>query len=306
MIHEPVLLKESVELLTTKLDGSYFDGTAGFGGHSSEILKRISYKGRLIATDKDYNAFIYCKNFFANDSRFSIYNTSFKNIDTISKLEFIEKFDGIFADLGVSSFQLDNVESGFTFREDSSLDLRMNKQEGFTASDFLNQSSQEKIADVLFQYGEEKNSRTIAKKIVELRNNEKIESSKQIVDLIKKITPERFVNKTLSRVFQALRILVNDELNELKEFLSKSVNLLSDNGRIAIITFHSLEDRIVKDFFKYESLKCVCPPGTPVCICNKKQTLQLITKKPIMPSDDEIKRNKRSRSAKLRVAEKIN
>lgn len=305
MIHEPVLLKESVELLTIKLNGIYFDGTAGFGGHSSEILKRISYKGRLIATDKDYNAFIYCKNQFANDSRFSIYNTSFKNIDTISKLEFIEKFDGIFADLGVSSFQLDNVESGFTFREDSSLDLRMNKESSFTASDFLNNSSQEEIANVLFQFGEEKNSKNIAKKIIELRKKEKIESSAQIVELVKGITPERYVIKTLTRVFQALRIFVNDELNELKEFLQKAVNLLNTEGRIAIISFHSLEDRIVKDFFKYESLNCVCPPGTPICICGKKQTLKLITKKPITPSEEELKRNKRSRSAKLRVAEKI-
>lgn len=305
MIHEPVLLKESVELLTTKLDGIYFDGTAGFGGHSSEILKRISYKGRLIATDKDYNAFIYCKELFANDSRFSIYNTSFINIDTISKLEFIEKFDGIFADLGVSSFQLDKVDSGFTFREDSSLDLRMNKESGITAAEFLNNSSQEEIANVLFQFGEEKNSREIAKKIIELKKNEKIVSSAQIVELIKKITPERFVTKTLSRVFQALRIFVNNELNELKEFLLKSVNLLNIEGRIAIITFHSLEDRIVKEFFKNESLKCICPPGTPICICGKKQTLKLITKKPITPLEEEINKNRRSRSAKLRVAEKI-
>ncbi|MCX7876634.1 MAG: 16S rRNA (cytosine(1402)-N(4))-methyltransferase RsmH [Melioribacteraceae bacterium] len=305
MIHEPVLLKESVELLTTKLDGIYFDGTAGFGGHSSEILKRISYKGRLIATDKDNTAFNFCKNKFANESRFSIYNTSFNNIDTIAKLEFIEKFDGIFADLGVSSFQLDNVEAGFTFREDSSLDLRMNKQDGFTASDFLNNASQEEIANVLFQFGEEKNSRIISKKIIELRNKEKIISSKQIVDLIKTITPERFITKTLSRVFQALRIYINDELNELKKFLTKAVDLLADDGRIGIITFHSLEDRIIKEFFKYESLTCICPAGTPICICNKKQTLKIITKKPIVPSEEEIKSNKRSRSAKLRVAQKI-
>lgn len=305
MIHEPVLLKESVDFLTTKIDGTYFDGTAGFGGHSSEILKRISYKGRLIATDKDQTAFSFCKEKFAKDSRFSIYNTSFKNIDTISKLEFIENFDGIFADLGVSSFQLDNVESGFTFREDSSLDLRMNKEENFTASDFLNSASQEEIAKVIYEFGEEKKSRLIAKKIVELRTKEKIESSFQLKNVIENITPERFVNKTLARVFQALRIHINNELDELKEFLTKSVKLLAKEGRIAIITFHSLEDRIVKEFFKYESLSCICPPESPICTCGKKQTLKLITKKPIIPTEEEIKTNRRARSAKLRVAEKI-
>lgn len=305
MIHEPVLLKESVDFLTTKIDGIYFDGTAGFGGHSSEILNRISYKGRLIATDKDQSAFHYCKQKFANDSRFSIYNTSFKDIDSVSKIEFIENFDGIFADLGVSSFQLDNVDSGFTFREDSSLDLRMNKQVGFTAADFLNKAPADDIIKVLFEYGEEKNSKLIVKKIAELRSKEKIQTTFQIKKIIEDLTPERFVNKTLARVFQALRIYVNDELNELKEFLDKSVKLLSANGIIAVITFHSLEDRIVKEKFKYESLSCICPPGTPVCICGKQQNLKIITKKPILPSEDEINKNRRSRSAKLRVAQKI-
>ena len=305
MIHTPVLLKESVDLLTTKIDGKYFDGTAGFGGHSTEILYRISSKGRLIATDKDQSAFDYCKNKFVDDKRYSIYNTSFKNIDTISKIEFIEKFDGIFADLGVSSFQLDNVEAGFTFREDSSLDLRMNRQEGFTATDFLSDASADSIAKILFEFGEERNSRLIAKKIVELRLKEKITRTFQIKKIIEEITPERFVNKSLARVFQALRIYVNDELGELREFLDKSVDLLNVNGRIAVLTFHSLEDRIVKEKFKYESLSCVCPPGMPICVCEKKQKLKLITSKPIVPTENEIENNRRSRSAKLRVAERV-
>lgn len=305
MIHTPVLLKESVDLLTTKIDGKYFDGTAGFGGHSTEILYRISSKGRLIATDKDQSAFDYCKNKFVDDKRYSIYNTSFKNIDTISKIEFIEKFDGIFADLGVSSFQLDNVEAGFTFREDSSLDLRMNRKEGFTASDFLSDASADSIAKVLFEFGEERNSRLIAKKIVELRLKEKITRTFQIKKIIEEITPERFVNKSLARVFQALRIYVNDELGELREFLDKSVDLLNVKGRIAVLTFHSLEDRIVKEKFKYESLSCICPPGMPICVCEKKQKLKLITSKPIVPTENEIENNRRSRSAKLRVAERV-
>lgn len=305
MIHQPVLLKESVDFLTTKIDGIYFDGTAGFGGHSTEILKKISSKGRLIATDKDQSAFEHCKRLFSGDARYSIFNTSFKNIDTISKIEFIENFDGIFADLGVSSFQLDNIEAGFTFREDTSLDLRMNKQERISASEFLNSADKDEIARVLFEYGEEKNSRSIARKIVESRKTEKFERTFQLRKIIEDLTPQRFVTKSLSRVFQALRIYVNDELEELKTFIDKSVPLLSVGGRIAFITFHSLEDRIVKEKFKYESLSCICPPGTPVCICGKKQTLKLVTHKPVTPSENEIENNRRSRSAKLRVAEKV-
>ncbi len=305
MIHEPVLLKESVDLLTTRIDGFYFDGTVGFGGHSSEILSRISLKGRLIATDKDQSAIDYCKQKFCLDNRFSVYNTSFTNIDTIAKMEFIDKFDGIFADLGVSSFQLDNAEAGFTFREDAYLDLRMKKDEGISAADFLNSASQEEIARVIFEYGEERNSRLIAKKIVDFRLSQRILRTSELKKIIEDITPARFGIKSLSRVFQALRIHVNDELNDLKTFLDKAVNLLSPRGRIGIITFHSLEDRIVKEKFKYESLSCVCPPRIPICVCGKKQTLKLISGKPIIPSEEEVAKNKRSRSAKLRVAEKL-
>jgi len=305
MIHKPVMLKECVDLLTTKVDGTYFDGTAGFGGHATEILNRISSKGQLIATDKDQSAFDYCRSKFAYDKRYNIYNTSFKNIDTISKIEFIEKFDGIFADLGVSSFQLDNIEAGFTFREDSSLDLRMNKKEGFSASYYLNEASQENIAKVLFEFGEEKNSRAIARKIVELRQKEKVTRTFQLKKIIEDLTPERFVTKSLARVFQALRIYVNDELGELKEFLDKAVQLLNEKGRIAVLTFHSLEDRIVKEKFKYESLSCICPPGTPICICGKQKKLKLITTKPVVPTEYEIENNRRARSAKLRVAERV-
>lgn len=303
--HVPVLLKESVDLLVTNDKGIYFDGTIGFGGHSSEILKRLNKKGKLVATDKDEKAFEYSRNKFIGDKRFSIYNTSFSDIDTISKIEFIEKFDGIFVDLGVSSYQLDNVESGFTFREDAPLDLRMNKKSGISASKLLNTFSYEQLADIIFTYGEEKNSRNIAKKIIEQREKSKFVSSFQLKEVIEKIVPERFLIKSLTRVFQALRIYVNDELNELKTFLDKAIDLLNINGRIVVLTYHSLEDRIVKEKFKYETLECVCPPGTPICICNKVRKLILVNSKPIQPSETEIRNNKRSRSAKLRAAERI-
>ncbi len=303
--HVPVLLKESVDLLVTKKEGIYFDGTIGFGGHSSEILNRLNNKGKLVATDKDADAFDYCKKKFSNDKRFSIYNTSFSDISTISKIEFIEKFDGIFVDLGVSSYQLDNIESGFTFREDAPLDLRMNKKAGISASKVLNTFSYEQIANIIFEYGEEKNSRMIAKKIVEYRNTTKFTSTNQLKELIKKVTPERYLTKTLTRVFQALRIYVNNELEELKNFLDKSIEHLNVGGRIVVLAYHSLEDRIVKEKFKYETLKCICPPGTPICICNKVQKLKLVNSKPIQPTDEEVKINKRSRSAKLRAAERV-
>ena len=305
MSHEPVLLKESIDFLVPKKGGIYFDGTAGFGGHSSEILSRLDDNGKLIATDKDRSAFEYCTEKFTDDKRFTIYHTGFTSIDSISKIEFIDQFDGIFADLGVSSFQLDTVESGFTFREDAVLDLRMNKSEGISAADLLNKFSQEEIARILFEYGEEKNSRLIAKKIIEFRLNEKFSHTSQLKKIVEEVTPARFLNKSLSRVFQALRIFVNNELEELKVFLDKSFSLLKPGGRIVVLSYHSLEDRIVKEKIKYESLSCICPPGMPICICGKTQKLKLVTHKPIVPEDIEIERNRRARSAKMRVAERV-
>jgi 16S rRNA (cytosine1402-N4)-methyltransferase len=304
-LHVPVLLKESIDFLVTDKSGIYFDGTAGFGGHSQEILNRLTSKGKLIATDKDLPAIDYCKKIFADDNRFSIYHTSFTNIDSISKIEFIDKFDGIFADLGVSSFQLDSSEAGFTFREDTNLDLRMDKREGQSASDVLNKYQQEEIANILFEYGEERNSRLIAKKIVEYRIQERITGTFQLRKIIEEVTSPRFLTKTLSRVFQALRIYVNKELDELKIFLEKSIPQLKSGGRIVIISYHSLEDRIVKNVFKYESLSCVCPPGTPICICGKEKRLNIILNKVYTPTNIEIEKNKRARSAKLRAAERV-
>lgn len=303
--HVPVLLKESVDLLVVNKDGAYFDGTAGFGGHSQEILKRLNIEGRLIATDKDADAFNFCKERFKDDKRFSVYNTSFSSIETIYKIEFLENFDGILLDLGVSSYQLDNVESGFTFREDAPLDLRMNKTEGISAADLLNNFSQDEIADILYKYGEEKKSRLIAKKIVEAREQQKFETTFQVKNIIEKIVPQYFLVKTMTRVFQALRIYVNNELDELTEFLEKSITLLNEKGRIVVLTYHSLEDRIVKEKFKYEALKCVCPPGTPICICGKEQRLRIVNSKPITPDENELIKNKRARSAKLRAAERV-
>ncbi len=304
-IHQPVLLNESIEHVITDKNGIYLDATIGFGGHSTEFLKRLDNKAKLIGVDKDDNAFQFCKKKFDDDSRVLLYKTGFKNIDLISKIEFIDKFDGIFADLGVSSFQLDESDSGFTYREESVLDLRMNKEDGIPAHKILNTFDEKEIADILYKFGEEKNSRKLARLIVDERAKKKITTTTHLKDLIENSVPQPYRFKTLSRVFQALRIYVNNELDELTEFLQKSIDLLNQGGRIVIISYHSLEDRIVKEQFKYESLDCVCPPGTPVCICGKEKRVEILTKKPVTPSDKEISENRRARSAKLRAAERV-
>jgi len=304
-LHQPVLLDESLALLIGNKSGNYFDGTLGFGGHSDAILRELHHDALLAATDVDEAAFHYCQKEFVYDERMKIYNFNFTQIDSVAKLEMIAGFDGIFVDLGVSSFQLDAVEKGFTFRSDSPLDLRMNKKLAINAADVLNTFEEDELTEIFFMYGEEKNSRRIAKSIIAQRSVKKFQTSLDLVEIIEQLTPQYFVVKTLARIFQALRIYVNDELGALKTFLAKSVDLLLPEGRIVILTYHSLEDRIVKDFFKRESAACSCPPDFPVCICGKVSRLKILTKKPIVPSEDEVLMNNRSRSAKLRAAEKI-
>jgi 16S rRNA (cytosine1402-N4)-methyltransferase len=303
--HTPVLLKESVDYLVTKKDGIYFEGTLGFGGHTEEIFNRLSKKGSVVSTDVDLNAFNYCREKFKDEDRIKIYNFNFSLIDVIAKIESLEFFDGILADLGVSSFQLDNAAAGFSYSINSMLDLRLDKSLRKTAADFINHESEEKIANVIFEYGEEKNSRKIARQISEARKAKKIETTDELKKIISSVTNPKYLTKTLSRVFQALRIYVNDELGALKVFLQNSVPVLRKGSRLVVISYHSLEDRIVKDFFKYESLSCVCPPDSPICNCGKVKRLNIISKKPITPSDLEITKNKRARSAKLRVAERV-
>lgn len=303
--HTPVLLKESIRYLVTDTTGVYFDGTLGFGGHSEAILKKLNNQGILISTDVDKDSFNFSRKKFSDDKRIKLYNFNFSFIDSISKIESVPKFDGIFADLGVSSFQLDNPESGFTYRTETKLDLRMDKTKVINAADIVNSFAEEEIANIIYKYGEEKNSRNIARAIINKRKIKKIETTTQLSEAIEEITSPKYLAKTLSRVFQALRIYVNDELEVLKTFILKSVDLLKVNGRLVIISYHSLEDRIVKEHFKYESIDCICPKDYPVCKCNKEKRLKILTKKPVIPSEEEINLNIRSRSAKLRAAERI-
>jgi 16S rRNA (cytosine1402-N4)-methyltransferase len=303
--HTPVLLKESVRYLITNPSGVYFDATLGFGGHSEQILNKLNEEGVLVATDVDKDSFTFSKKKFRDDKRARLYNFNFSLIDSISKIEFVSFFDGIIADLGVSSFQLDNPSSGFTYRTETKLDLRMDKSRVISAADIINSFSEEEIADIIYRHGEEKNSRKIAKAIIDKRKNKKIETTMELREVLEEITLPRYLSKTLSRVFQALRIYVNDELETLKSFLVKAVDLLKVKGRIVVISYHSLEDRIVKEHFKYETLDCVCPKDYPVCKCDKEQRLKILTKKPVTPSEGEISINIRARSAKLRAAERV-
>ncbi len=303
--HTPVLLTESLDFLISGNSGAYFDGTLGFGGHSFEILKRLSPDSLLVATDIDVDAFNFSKRKFSDDKRFKIYNFNFSQIDIIAKIESIMSFEGIFADLGVSSFQLDNPGSGFTYRTDAKLDLRMDKKKAISAQDVVNSFAEEDLVKIFFEFGEERNSKLIARKLCERRKEKRIESTFDLSEIITSVTPYKFRIKTLSKIFQALRIYVNDELEVLKTFLNKSIDLLAVGGRIVILSYHSLEDRIVKDIFKYETINCICPKDFPVCKCGKVPRLKILTKKPITPSDEEIKLNFRSRSAKLRAAERI-
>lgn len=303
--HIPVMLNESLDLLITDREGVYFDATLGFGGHSGEIIKRLDENGRLVASDVDMDAFEFSRKKFEGNSRVSLYNFNYSLIDVIAKIESLSYFNGVIADLGVSSFQLDNPESGFTYRNDAPLDLRMDKTKKITAADVINTFDESYLAKIFFELGEEKNSRKIARSILEKRNTKKIETTSEIVSIISELVPENYRRKTLSRIFQALRIFVNDELENLKLFLENSLKVLKTGGRLVVITYHSLEDRIIKDFFKNETIVELSPKEDPLGLVKKEARLKLINKKPIVPAAFEIKNNYRARSAKLRVAERL-
>ncbi len=304
-IHVPVLLNETIDLLITDKSGCYFDATLGFGGHTEAILQELDSKGKLVATDVDDNAFNYCKEKFKDDKRVSLYKFNFSMVDVIAKIESIAGYDGIFADLGVSSFQLDNPKSGFTFRKETLLDLRMDKSKKRTAADVVNELDESELSMIFRDFGEEKNHKKIARAIVNKRQTKRIKTTTDLKEIISEFTPINFLTKTLSRVFQALRIYVNDELNVLREFLERSVEVLKPGGRLVLISYHSLEDRIIKDFFKSESTTNLSLKEDPYGFQKKSARLKILTKKPIVPGNEEIALNRRARSAKLRAAERL-
>ena len=304
--HEPIMLMECIENLKIKPNGIYVDGTMGGAGHSSEIVKRLSPEGLLIGIDRDQEALASSKKRLQEYSNVKYVWGNHEDMKEHVNGLGIEKVDGILLDLGVSSYQIDEASRGFSYTKDAPLDMRMNQEQSLTAKDVVNEYSLEELENIFFDYGEEKFSKKIASKIVQERVNQKIETTYALADLIRSCVPNKTAVDSFKRIFQALRIEVNGELKELEKAIKDGIDLLNDGGRMCIITFHSLEDRIVKNAFIDKQGVCKCPKDFPKCVCGVVHYGKIVTKKPIVPSEEEQERNPRSKSAKLRVFEKKN
>ena len=307
--HVSVLLNECLEALNIKEDGIYVDCTLGGAGHSSQIVKRLSKNGRLIGIDQDRDALRAAGERLQNFSNVTLVHNNFHNIGAILEELGVEKVDGILMDLGVSSsYQLDEGERGFSYMKDAPLDMRMNRENNFSAYDVVNDYSEEELYRIIRDYGEEKFAKRIANFIVNKRSEKNIETTLELVEIIKDAIPAKARREgphPAKRTFQAIRIEVNSELSILNKAIEDGVNKLNSGGRMAIITFHSLEDRIVKNKFRDLAVSCRCPKEFPVCICGEKAKVKVISRKAIEPSKQEVEENPRSRSAKLRVIEKL-
>jgi 16S rRNA (cytosine1402-N4)-methyltransferase len=307
--HTPVLLEQCIENLNIRPDGIYVDGTLGGAGHSRHICEKLSPEGTLIGIDRDRDALD------AAEERLAEYNcrkifvqSNYSDIKEVLAETGIAGIDGALLDLGVSSFQLDNVQRGFSYMQDSPLDMRMNQDDRITAYDVVNTYSSAELTKIISEYGEERWAKRIASFIVEARKNRPIESTAGLVDVIKAAIPAKARRNgphPAKRTFQAIRIEVNDELGQLADAVDEFFDVLNSGGRLCIISFHSLEDRIVKEAFNKRANPCTCPPEFPICVCGKVADIKKITGKPIIPDEKELEENPRSRSAKLRVCEKI-
>lgn len=304
--HIPVLFEETLDNLIINPDGVYVDCTLGGGGHSEGILSRLSEKGRLICIDQDQAAIDYARDRLKKyQGKFEIFKDNFSNIDTVIYLAGYDKVDGILMDIGVSSKQLDDGERGFSYKYSARLDMRMDKTKALSAYEVINNYSEEDLSRIIYEYGEERYARKIARWIVEDRSEKPIETTAQLAGLIIKAIPGKHKKHPAKKTFQAIRIEVNKELDVLVEAMNKGMKMLKSGGRMAIITFHSLEDRIVKNYFRDLTIECICPKEIPICVCDHKATGKLITRKPIEPSKDELGVNNRAHSSKLRVCEKL-
>ena len=307
-VHKSVLLKETIDGLKIKPDGIYVDGTLGGGGHASEVARRLSDKGSIIGIDQDAAAIeaagIRLKDF---GEKVTIVRSNYCDMKSqLGKLG-IDKVDGIVLDLGVSSYQLDTAERGFSYREDAPLDMRMDRRQKMTARDIVNDYEERELYRVIRDYGEDKFAKNIAKHIVAARQKAPIETTGQLTEIIRVSIPMKFQKKSghpAKRTFQAIRIELNQELEVLKNSLDAMIDLLNPGGRLCIITFHSLEDRIVKSAFRKNENPCTCPSDFPVCVCGKISKGSIITRKPILPSKEEMEENSRAKSAKLRIFER--
>ena len=306
--HTSVLLFETVGSLNIIPGGCYVDGTLGGGGHAFEVCKRLG-NGRLIGIDQDGDAIeAASKRLMAFQDKITIVRSNYRRIAQVLEELGIEKVDGIYLDLGVSSWQLDQPERGFTYRADAPLDMRMDQRQSRTAADLVNSCSEEELTRIIRDYGEDRFARNIAKHIVREREKEPIMTTGRLAEIIKGAIPAK-VRATgghpAKRTFQAIRIELNGELTVLEESIDTMIDLLNPGGRLSIITFHSLEDRIVKNRFRINEHPCTCPPDFPVCVCGKKSKGRVVTRKPILPSEEEMRENSRSKSAKLRFFERI-
>ena len=304
--HEPVLLNECIEALNIKPEGIYVDGTLGGAGHSLEIVKKLSKEGLLIGIDRDTEALKAAKEKLKNYTNVKYVHDNHDNIKQILEELQVNVVDGILLDLGVSSYQLDEKNRGFSYIADATLDMRMDKEQRLTAKDVVNTYSEEKLANIIWEYGEEKFSRQIAKNICKSRQQKSIETTGELVQIIKKSIPlsKQKDGHPAKRTFQAIRIEVNNEIEPLYNTILDCINCLNKNGRLAVLTFHSLEDRAVKKAFNEAEGKCTCPSDLPYCVCGAKSLGKIINKKPIEATKEETERNSRSKSAKLRIFEK--
>ena len=306
--HYSVLLEETIEYLNVRPGGIYVDGTLGGGGHAYEVASRLGENGRLIGIDQDADAIkAATERLEPFKEKVTIVRSNYRNIREVLEGLGIQKVDGIYLDLGVSSYQLDTAERGFTYRENAPLDMRMDQRNEKTAADIVNDYTEMELFRVIRDYGEDKFAKNIAKHIVRARENGRIETTDQLVEIIKAAIPAKMRAEgghPAKRTFQAIRIELNKELEVLTDSIDTMIDLLNPEGRLSIITFHSLEDRIVKLRFRDNENPCICPPNLPVCVCGKKSKGKVITRKPIVPADQELEENKRSKSSKLRVFER--
>lgn len=307
--HKSVMPEETIDNLNIRPGGIYVDGTLGGGGHSYRILKKLNGDGRLIGVDQDADAICAAtKRLKEFGNMVTIVRDNYHNISSVLTNLGINGVDGILLDLGVSSFQLDTIERGFSYRADAPLDMRMDKRNEITAEDIVNDYEEMELYRIIKEYGEDRFAKNIAKHIVEARNKQRITSTGQLSDIIKSAIPMKVRasgGHPAKKTFQAIRIELNRELDVLTDSIDMMIDLLNDGGRLCIITFHSLEDRIVKNGFRKNENPCICPPDFPVCVCGKKSKGKVITRKPIVPSEEELKDNKRAKSSKLRVFERI-
>lgn len=303
--HTPVLLNECIQGLKINPKGIYVDGTMGGAGHSTEIVKKLNSTGILIGIDRDTDALKVAKERLKEFENVRFVHDNHDNIRNILENLEIEKVDGILLDLGVSSYQLDERNRGFSYMGEAKLDMRMDRTQELDAKTVVNKYSEEKLADLIYEYGEERFSRQIAKKICEIRKEKEIETTLELVKIIESVVPRRpNEGHPAKRTFQAIRIEVNNELKPLYQTTMDCIKCLKPNGRLCIITFHSLEDKMVKKAMVDAAGKCTCPPGLPYCVCGAKSFGKVITKKPILPSEQEMNSNARSKSAKLRIFER--